>query len=283
MNNELNDKIIKISTSWGRKSYERAFFKAKEVNGNIVHGLVYPHVIGKHIKHAWVEAGKIVYDDSTPRPIERLKKSYYIGLDARVNNIYTIEEAHILVMSTRSFGPWTKKEMEHGRKLYEGLKKKGKKKKAIVKKLIQGYASRDISEYVDSNEMTQIMSDNTLLAKLEEGHKDAKGRAGRFARTDKLVDVKIFETEQFLSNLGMDQFFKDIEQNFNKEEKIKNKLKTYVYPQLIGNPHFGKEIKQLKNYAPETWRYKMGNHRFFYTIDDSEKIVFMVATDARFK
>lgn len=70
---------------------------------------------------------------------------------------------------------------------------------------------------------------------------------------------KIFETDQFLQDLSQD--FK------GQGERIAKKLWEYVYPQLRDNPHFGKNIKKLKNYQPETWRYRIGDYRFFYEID----------------
>ena len=86
-------------------------------------------------------------------------------------------------------------------------------------------------------------------------------------------NFKIFETDQFLE---------DLEQDFSgQQEKIKKKLKTYVYLQLKRNPYFGKNIKKLRDYVPETWRYRIGNNRFFYTIDDDKKIVSMLAADTR--
>lgn len=84
---------------------------------------------------------------------------------------------------------------------------------------------------------------------------------------------RIFATNQFL---------KDLERDFKgQQERIKRKLITYVYPQLSDNPYFGKNIKKLVNYRPETWRYRIGSYRFFYTIDDQRKIIFMIATDNR--
>lgn len=84
---------------------------------------------------------------------------------------------------------------------------------------------------------------------------------------------KIFETNQFL---------KDLEQDFSgQQEKIKRKLLDYVYTQLRQNPYFGKNIKKLRNYSPQTWRYRIGNYRFFYTVDDNENIIFMISADNR--
>ena len=86
-------------------------------------------------------------------------------------------------------------------------------------------------------------------------------------------NFRIFETDQFLENL---------EKDFSgQQEKIKKKLKTYVYPQLKQNPYFGKNIRKLRDYTPETWRYRIGNNRFFYTIDDHKKVVSMVTADTR--
>ena len=88
-----------------------------------------------------------------------------------------------------------------------------------------------------------------------------------------LNKFKIFETNQFL---------KDLEQNFSgQQERIKTKLLTYIYPQLKQNPYFGKNIKKLVNYEPDTWRYRISSYRFFYEIDDQNKIVFMLSVDNR--
>ena len=84
---------------------------------------------------------------------------------------------------------------------------------------------------------------------------------------------RIFETSQFL---------KDLEQDFSgQQERIKTKLVNYVYPQIKQNPYFGKNIKKLVNYKPDTWRYRIRSYRFFYEIDDKNKIVFMISVDNR--
>ena len=84
---------------------------------------------------------------------------------------------------------------------------------------------------------------------------------------------EIFETEEFLI---------DLDNDFSGQQKrIKAKLLAYVYPQLRQQPFFGKNIKKLKDFAPDTWRYKIGNYRFFYTIDEFKKTVFMLTIDHR--
>jgi mRNA interferase RelE/StbE len=92
-------------------------------------------------------------------------------------------------------------------------------------------------------------------------------------KADLLIKFKIFETNQYI---------KDLEGDFSGQQiRIIRKLRQYVYPQLRDNPYFGKNIKKLVNYKPETWRYRIGNYRFFYEIDDRNKIIYMIAADNR--
>lgn len=84
---------------------------------------------------------------------------------------------------------------------------------------------------------------------------------------------RIFETEQFLEDLTQD--FK------GQGERIRKKLLEFVYPQLRNNPYFGKNIKKLKNYKPDTWRYRISDYRFFYEISEKEHMVYMIAADSR--
>ncbi|MCL4475284.1 MAG: type II toxin-antitoxin system RelE/ParE family toxin [Nitrospirae bacterium] len=88
-----------------------------------------------------------------------------------------------------------------------------------------------------------------------------------------MAKYRIFETDQFLE---------DLTQDFEgRGERIRKKLTEFVYPQLRCNPYLGKNIKKLKNYKPETWRYRIGNYRFFYEINGKERMVYMIAADSR--
>ncbi len=88
-----------------------------------------------------------------------------------------------------------------------------------------------------------------------------------------MSQFQVFETDQFL---------KDLDQHFcGQKVPIEQKLRNYVYPQLQSQPYFGKNIKKLRNYHPETWRYRIGNYRFFYEINDKAKILFMISVDSR--
>jgi mRNA interferase RelE/StbE len=98
-----------------------------------------------------------------------------------------------------------------------------------------------------------------------------------------LISYRIFETEQFQKDL------KQITRS--GQSKIGQKLREYVYPQLREHPHYGANIKKLKDYganikklkdfSPETWRYRIGAWRFFYEIDEEQKIIYMLAASHR--
>jgi mRNA interferase RelE/StbE len=84
---------------------------------------------------------------------------------------------------------------------------------------------------------------------------------------------EIFETQEFL---------KSIEKLQKKEAKIiEKKLESYVYPQLREEPHFGANIKKLRGYSPDTWRYRIGNFRVFYTIDEDDHLVILLVVENR--
>jgi mRNA interferase RelE/StbE len=84
---------------------------------------------------------------------------------------------------------------------------------------------------------------------------------------------RIFETNEFIKKLGK---LNDRDKTF-----IENKLKTYIYPQIKEKPHFGINIKKLKGYSPEMWRYRLGKFRLFYLIDETEKIVSLLTVEDR--
>ena len=86
-------------------------------------------------------------------------------------------------------------------------------------------------------------------------------------------NYKIFETNEFLKRV----------EKISKREKsfIENKLLEYIYPQLKEEPYWGNNIKKLVNYKPETRRYRIGKYRLFYTINESEKIIYILSIDLR--
>lgn len=84
---------------------------------------------------------------------------------------------------------------------------------------------------------------------------------------------RLFETNEFLKSI------EKLEKQ--SREFVRNKLNTYVYPQIKNEPHFGLNIKKLKDYTPETWRYRIGNYRIFYSINEDDKIVLLLVTELR--
>jgi len=78
-----------------------------------------------------------------------------------------------------------------------------------------------------------------------------------------LYDFKIAETKNFLK----------IKKNIDK--KIYDKIINIVYPQLKSNPYYGTNIKKLKEKFEGYYRYRLGNYRLFYLIEE-EKVLIVV-------
>jgi mRNA interferase RelE/StbE len=76
-----------------------------------------------------------------------------------------------------------------------------------------------------------------------------------------------------------DSFQKKIEsRNF---KHLKNKIQNYVYPILKVNPFFGPNIKKLKGEFEGIYRYRIGNFRLFYTIEEEKLLVISVDIEKR--
>lgn len=88
-----------------------------------------------------------------------------------------------------------------------------------------------------------------------------------------MSDYRIFETDEFQKQLK--------KVTPSQRKIIEKKLSGYVYPQLRTAPCYGPNIKKLKGYDPETWRYRIGNYRVFYCIDEEERVVFVLTIDDR--
>jgi mRNA interferase RelE/StbE len=84
---------------------------------------------------------------------------------------------------------------------------------------------------------------------------------------------RIFLTNEFLKHL------EKIDSRIR--EGLEKKIEEYISPQLKQEPHFGKNVKKLRGYVPETWRYRIGSFRLFYIIDEIEKIVALISIDER--
>jgi len=84
---------------------------------------------------------------------------------------------------------------------------------------------------------------------------------------------RIFLTSEFLKQLDK------IEPPIRK--KLDKKIEEYISPQLKQEPHFGQNVRKLRGYKPDTWRYRIGSFRLFYIIDEKEKVVAMISIDDR--
>ena len=68
--------------------------------------------------------------------------------------------------------------------------------------------------------------------------------------------------------------FEKIKQSIDK--KLYIKITNIVYPQLRQNPYYGTNIKKLKGEFEGYYRYRIGDYRLFYLIDDGKIIVVVV-------
>jgi mRNA interferase RelE/StbE len=84
---------------------------------------------------------------------------------------------------------------------------------------------------------------------------------------------RVFETQSFLADLAS--------LGVVAQKRLQAKLRDYIYPILRLSPHSASTIKRLKNWDPPTWRYRVGDWRFFYEIDEKGRVVYMTAADHR--
>jgi mRNA interferase RelE/StbE len=84
---------------------------------------------------------------------------------------------------------------------------------------------------------------------------------------------QLFLTNEFDS--GLDKI------TSRDRQSIEKKINDYMAPQIKIEPHYGPNIKKLKGYNPETWRYRIGRYRLFYVINESESRVDFISIDQR--
>ncbi len=86
-------------------------------------------------------------------------------------------------------------------------------------------------------------------------------------------EYRVFETAQFQNDLKL--------LAKGGQARVIGKLHQVVYGRLRVHPHFGPNIRRLREYDPPTWRYRIGAWRFFYEIDEAHRIVYMTAAAHR--
>jgi len=60
------------------------------------------------------------------------------------------------------------------------------------------------------------------------------------------------------------------------DDKLYSKIKNFVYPQLKSNPYYGTNIKKLKGEFEGYYRYRIGNYRLFYLIENEKVLIVIV-------
>ena len=88
-----------------------------------------------------------------------------------------------------------------------------------------------------------------------------------------MSEFRVFETTEFARSLKR--------LDTQSIDRLCAVLKKRVYPQLRKQPFFGANIKKLRDYVPDTWRYRIGDFRLFYTINVGEQIVSVLAIENR--
>ena len=81
---------------------------------------------------------------------------------------------------------------------------------------------------------------------------------------------KIAETETFSKKI-----------NSNKFSHLYNKILNDVYPILKNNPYYGANIKKLKGEYKEIYRFRIGDYRLYYKIDQDENLIFIINIENR--
>lgn len=75
----------------------------------------------------------------------------------------------------------------------------------------------------------------------------------------------VAETESFQKKITKKQY-----------THLYKKIRYYVYPILKKNPYYGPNIKRLKGKYSEYLRYRIGNYRLFYKVDNEKIIIFII-------
>ncbi len=88
-----------------------------------------------------------------------------------------------------------------------------------------------------------------------------------------MSEFRIFETREFAEALKR---LPPLDARW-----VRDKLEAHVYPQLRQEPFFGPNIKKLRAYSPDTWRYRLGRFRLFYAVNDRELVVLVLTVEQR--
>ena len=85
-----------------------------------------------------------------------------------------------------------------------------------------------------------------------------------------MTNYRIAETETFSRKI-----------NSKKFNRLYKKIMENVYPILKNNPFFGSHIKKLKDEFKEVYRFRIGDYRLFYKIDEQKSLIFILNIENR--
>ena len=81
---------------------------------------------------------------------------------------------------------------------------------------------------------------------------------------------KIAETENYIKKM-----------NSIKYKDLYHKIFEDIYPILRNNPFFGVNIKKLKGDYKNIYRFRIGNYKLFYKIEEQESLIFIFDIESR--
>ena len=64
--------------------------------------------------------------------------------------------------------------------------------------------------------------------------------------------------------------------NSKKYNFLSQKINDDIYPILRNNPFFGENIKKLRGEYKDIYRFRLGDYRLFYKIEEQEHLVFII-------
>jgi len=64
-------------------------------------------------------------------------------------------------------------------------------------------------------------------------------------------------------------------------QNVYRRVVEAVYPTLRREPHFGPNIKRLKGELSDYYRYRVGDYRLFYAIEEQDVVVVVMALRSR--
>ncbi len=76
-------------------------------------------------------------------------------------------------------------------------------------------------------------------------------------------------------------FEKELQGLGSKATVARKKLLTHIVPALKQSPYLGANIKKLKGFSPDTWRYRIGDYRIFYSVEENTKTISLLTISHR--